>query len=243
MNLSAIIQARAGSTRLPRKVLMDLAGKPMLTRVIERARRVPGVAEVVVATTTLPGDDVVAACAHDSGARVVRGPSDDVLARYHLAIQDSACDAVLRITADCPLLDPVVTGRVVAAFTAGGCDYASNTLERTFPRGLDSEVLSRAALDTAHREATEAPDREHVTCFVWRQPTRFRLRSVADPVDRSGLRWTVDTPEDFALVDRIYAALQPATPDFAYADVLALLDRHADWSALNAHVEQKKTGI
>ena len=227
-----------GSTRLPGKVLKPLAGAPMIARVVERTRRVTCIDEVVVATSVLPEEEpLVAACAA-LDVRIVRGSPSDVLSRYALAASESRADVVVRITSDCPLISPMVTARVVEAYRAGGCDYASNCHRRTFPRGLDTEVFSRAHLDLAHAEATDPSEREHVTPFIWRRPERFPIRHVVDPIDRSGLRWTVDTPEDLELAQRLYAVLGAGGHD--YADALAVLAQHPEWTQLNSHIEQKK---
>lgn len=237
-----IIQARMGSTRLPGKVLMPLAGRPMLAHVVERMRRTAGVDEVVVATSVLPAEEPLVALCRELGTRCVRGSALDVLDRYRQAAAESDAGTIIRITSDCPLISPAVTGRVLAAFFAGDCDYCSNCNRRTYPRGLDTEVFSRSALDTAAIEACEQPEREHVTPFIRYRPDRFRLRDVVDEGDHSNLRWTVDAPEDYELAQRIFSALLPDQPVFDYPEILALLDRHPDWSALNAHVEQKKVG-
>jgi spore coat polysaccharide biosynthesis protein SpsF len=236
MRVVAIIQARMGSTRLPGKVLRPLAGRPMVQHVIDRARRAPGIAEVVIATSTLPEEEPLVAALAPLGVQVVRGSPDDVLARYAAAAEASRAEVIVRITSDCPLLSPEVTGRVVTAFQAGGCDYASNCQRRTFPRGLDTEAFSRAALDAAFAEATAQPEREHVTPFIWRRPERFRLRDVTDPVDRSHLRWTVDTPDDLTLAEAFYGEL---AVDFEYSDALAAIARHPDWATRNTHIAQK----
>ncbi|GDY12606.1 spore coat protein [Planctomycetota bacterium] len=233
----AIIQARMGSTRLPGKVLKPLAGAPMLHRVVERALRIPAVNEVVVATSVLPEESPIVAWCAGHGVRCVRGSADDVLSRYHLAAAESQADWVIRITSDCPLLSPAVSAFVLGAALAGGCDYASNCHRRTFPRGLDTEVFTRAALDQAAAEAVEPSEREHVTPFIWRRPDRYRLRDVWQPDDRSHLRWTVDTPSDFDLADRFY--LELGGGGWEYADALQVLARHPDWADLNRDIVQK----
>lgn len=230
----AIIQARVGSTRLPGKVLMPLAGQPMVAHVVARAREIVGVDAVVAAIPDLAEDDPLAAAAAAAGAEVVRGPADDVLARYHGAAALAGADVVVRITADCPLLSPLVSGNVLAAFV--DCDYASNTLRRTYPRGLDTEVLTTAALDTADREAADPIDREHVTPFIYRRPDRFRLRDVVADIDRSDLRWTVDTADDMAFATAVYDALGAA---FEMDDVLELLQRRPALAELNRSSVQK----
>jgi len=243
MKCVAIIQARLGSTRLPGKVLLPLAGKPMIARVVERARRVPGLDEVVVATTDLPVDDPLVDCLAMLGVATCRGSEADVLDRYYQAAMVAHADVVVRITADCPLLSPRVSGRVLAELLAHRdlCDYASNAQVRTFPRGLDTEAFTFPALARAHAEAHTPAEREHVTPYLYRSG-KFRLRDVADSLDHSDLRWTVDTPADFELVRRIYEALAPDNPAFEYEEVLELLSRYPDWSDLNRDVPQKALG-
>jgi spore coat polysaccharide biosynthesis protein SpsF len=239
----AVIQARMGSTRLPGKVMAPVAGRPMIDHVIERVSRIPSVDEIVVATTAEPSDDPLVDHLDGLGARVIRGSTTDVLARYWAAAESTRADAIVRVTGDCPLLSPGVAGRVVAAFLSEpDCDYASNTLVRTYPRGLDTEVFSLAALSVANAEARSSADREHVTGFIWRQPNRFRLRGVAADVDHHTLRWTVDTAEDLALVRRIFDALDSRGQPFEYADVLALLERDPALATINEHVEQRAYG-
>lgn len=236
MRTAVVIQARMGSTRLPGKVLAPVGARPMIEQVIERAARIKGADEVVVAVSDLAEDADLAKAAAATGARVVRGPAYDVLARYIVVIEAVNPDAVVRVTSDCPLLSPSVSSAVLAAFAEDDADYASNTLERTWPRGLDTEVVATEALVTAAREATSPVDREHVTPFIWRQPTRFRLRSVTTSPDRSDLRLTVDTPEDLELVRRVYAELGP---DCDIDDVLRLLTAQPSLAAVNAAIQQK----
>jgi spore coat polysaccharide biosynthesis protein SpsF len=238
----AIIQARMGSTRLPGKVLMPLAGKSVLAQVIERVRACPQVDTTVVATTTLVADNAVVAEAVRCGAEVYRGSESDVLARYVEAARQFHADTIVRITADCPLLDPALLGAMLreyrATVTPTPLDYLSNTVTRCYPRGLDAEIVSRAALETAAAEARAADEREHVTPYLYRHPQRFRQRQYApSATDHSGLRWTLDTPDDYAFLCAVYDALGPGR--FTTAEVLALLERHPEIVALNAHVEQK----
>lgn len=243
MSVLAIIQARMGSTRLPGKVLLPLGGVPMVLQVAHRAARIAGVDDVVIATSTLPEDNALAICAVEAGVACFRGDQYDVLDRYYRCALERRASVVVRITADCPLLSPAVSSRVVAAFLGGGCDYASNCGSRTYPRGLDTEVISFDALGVAWREAVAPPDREHVTAFIEMRPERFRLRNVADPdaADHSALRWTVDEPADYDLVRLIYDAF-PGRADFEYDEVLALLELHRDWATLNRDVHQKHYG-
>lgn len=242
MRVAAIIQARMGSTRLPGKVLREICGEPMIGHVVRRVRRLARVNWVGVAIPATQEDGPLADYLNTlDGVAVTRGPEEDVLARYVAAAEAAQADAVVRITADCPLICPSVSQRVVDAFLARSdeCDYASNSLERTFPRGLDTEIVSLKVLRTADSEASRASDREHVTTFVWRQPERFRLHSVADSRDRSHLRLTVDTPEDFALITRIYETVWPHRPDFDYPEILDCIAAHPGWLELNRHIQQK----
>lgn len=237
MRVVAVVQARTGSTRLPGKVLADIGGRPMIDHVLERARLIEGVDEVVLAIPDLPDDDELAGLAGTLDVAVVRGPADDVLARYLVALETVAPDGdvVVRLTGDCPLLSPAVSGTVLTGLA--DADYASNTLDRTFPRGLDTEVIRADALRAAHRLASTAAEREHVTPFIWRRPDRFRLVSVRDSEDHSDLRWTVDVAEDLEAVRAIYAELGQASMD--HRAVLDLLRRNPNLGRINAEVTQK----
>ncbi|MEZ4365056.1 MAG: glycosyltransferase family protein [Kofleriaceae bacterium] len=240
MTTAVIVQARMGSTRLPGKVLASIAGAPMLVRVVERAGKIAGVDELVVATSSSSIDDPIAELADARGWRLTRGSEHDVLARYLEAARAVDASVIVRVTADCPLLDPGVGGRVVAALDGGrAADYASNTQVRTYPRGLDVEALTREALERSARDARAPAAREHVTWHVYQHPEAFRLLDVTSPDDRSALRWTVDTPADLELARRLYAAV--GTTDFTYADALAAWDRDPTLADVNAHVAQKAT--
>ena len=244
MKVVAIVQTRMGSTRLPGKVMKPLLGLPMLARLLERLARCQKLDDVVVATTDDGSEQPIVELVDSLDVHVFRGSEDDVLTRYYGAAQRYGADVVVRITSDCPLIAPEVIDKCVGAFLASGgdVDYASNGFKRTYPRGLDTEVFGVGALEAAHNEASTPPEREHVTPFIWEQPQRFRLLDVVDAEDHSDLRWTVDTPEDFELVSKIYGALYPTNPAFSYRDVLRLLDEHPAWSNLNRHIEQKKVG-
>ncbi len=241
----AIVQARMSSTRLPGKVLVKVQGKTLLAHHIERARQASSLDAVVVATTTNPADDAIVALCGDLGFAVVRGSEGDVLSRYALAARQHRADFVVRLCADCPLIDPDIVDAIVRAFLdhGPGLAYASNRLVHTYPRGLDAEVCTAAALYEADCEATDAADREHVTPFIWRQPQRYRLLNVpCHQTDVQDHRWTVDTAEDLELVRRIIDALYPTKPQFRMQDCLAVVDAHPDWAALNSHVQQRLLG-
>jgi spore coat polysaccharide biosynthesis protein SpsF len=224
MRITAIIQARMGSTRLPGKSLADIHGKPLLERVIERTRASRRIGEIIVATTTEPADFELCRFAARCGAIWFRGGVDDVLDRTYRAAQRYHAEIIVRITADDPLKDPAVIDRVVDALLAGpGFDYASNTIEPTFPLGLDAEAFPFSTLERAWCEATDPYDREHVTPYIRRRPDLFRLASVRHSRDLSALRWTIDYPRDLEFARAVYARLDRGAV-FGMAETLALLE-------------------
>lgn len=245
MKVVAIVQARMTSTRLPGKVLREVLGRPLLGYQLERLRRCRSVDEVVVATTANRTDDPVVAFAEAEGHRVWRGSEEDVLSRMYEAACLASADVVVRLTADCPLIDPGVVDRVVGKLIDGWpeVDYVSNAVPRSFPAGLDVEAMRMEALAAAHAEALARQEREHVTPFIYNHPERFQCLSVEHRPSLAEHRWTVDHPEDFELVRRIIEALYPTKPDFDYRDVLGLLERHPDWRHLNAHVYKRPAPI
>lgn len=223
----AILQARMSSSRLPGKVMKPLAGRPMVERQIERLRRCETLSRLVVATSDDPSDDVLASFLKDIGVEAHRGPLADVLGRYVGAIEALGVSGqVVRLTADCPLADPGVIDDCVRLQARLGVDYCSNGRNRTYPRGLDVEVFNAADLLTAGREATDPYDREHVTPYLYRPGAPFTQGELVQARDESALRWTVDTPEDYAFVEKVYAALYPAKPDFTSDDIRALPFSH-----------------
>lgn len=227
-----IVQARMTSTRLPGKVLMDLAGQPMLVQQLRRLKRCLLADEIVVATTTNGADDPVVTLADAEGVRWFRGSEHDVLSRYVGAARESNADVIVRITADCPLIDPGVTDRVIQELQSNYtvCDYASNVIRRTFPRGLDTEAFFRDTLERTHRLAQSAAAREHVTYFIYRErPDLFLHRSVIDTEDNSGLHWTVDTSQDMDMVRRMYDTLKLSEVFMSYPDIINYLRVHPDW--------------
>lgn len=238
MTVVAIVQARMGSTRLPGKVLQDISGMSMLARVIGRLRACTTVDRIVVATTTAADDREVVAEAERLKVGVHCGPEHDVLARYLGAARASGADVVVRVTADCPLLDPDVVGRVIAALHRD-VDYASNTHERTFPRGLDVEALHRDTLERIGRLGVSSAAREHVTAFVMEAPSLFATRHVIADSDDSDLRWTVDTPDDLAMVRALYRELGLERDVAPYARVVAAVRERPALARANAHVVQK----
>jgi spore coat polysaccharide biosynthesis protein SpsF len=235
-----IIQARMGSTRLPGKVLKPIAGRPMLFYQIERLRRVKFSERIVVATTTSDADDPIVKFCAAQGIECTRGSELDVLSRYSDAARQFDASTVVRVTSDCPLIDPELIDRAIAAFFGSNHpDYVSNMLEPTWPYGMAVEVMTAAALSEANREARNSSEREHVTPFIYGHPERFRLESLTMTPNCSHHRWTVDTPEDFQLVTNIIENLYARKADFNMEDVLKLLAEHPDWACINAHIQQK----
>jgi spore coat polysaccharide biosynthesis protein SpsF len=238
----AIIQARMGSTRLPGKVLCDVQGQPLLMRAIIRARHASCLQGVVVATTTDVGDDAIQAFCDLHGYPVYRGSQADVLDRYYQAARLFQADVIVRLTGDCPLVDPAVIDHTVAEFFRSGVDFAANRLPpplgRTYPIGLDTEVCSIQGLERVWKEAQEPYEREHVMPYFYDLPGRFRVLRVDYPVDYGALRWTVDTAEDLEVVRRIFAHFGGRN-DFSWLEVLTLFEREPELFRLNAGVTHK----
>ena len=233
----AIVQARTGSTRLPGKILLPLLGEPVLVHVVRRLRRARLLDEVVVATTVAAADDAVAELAEANAWPLTRGSEEDLLDRYLDAARAFDAERVVRITSDCPMIDPDLVDDVVRAL-APDVDYVSNSLPpRTTPRGLDAEAFTLAALERADRDDHDPASREHATPYLYRHPEVFRLARVDLERDWSEHRWTLDTPEDYELIRRIYDAL--GRDDFGWRDVLAVVEANPGWSAVNRHVRQK----
>lgn len=242
VTVAAVIQARMTSTRLPGKVLLPAAGREMLAHQIDRVRRAATVEAICIATTVNATDDPVAALAEREGVAVFRGSEPDVLDRFVRAAGHVGATVAVRLTGDCPLTDPALIDAVVELFRTSvpPVDYATNSFPRTWPIGLDVEVASMEALRTATAEADDPYDREHVMPFLYRQPERFRIASHVAPADLSGYRLTLDERSDYELIVRVLEALLPVDPAFGWREVVALLDAHPEWRALNAGVGQKQ---
>jgi spore coat polysaccharide biosynthesis protein SpsF len=236
----AVLQARMSSTRLPGKVLLPLLGVPMLTRQIERVRQAKSLDQIIVATSTVSGDDAIAAECERAGVSCSRGSLDDVLDRFYHAVEPTSATDVVRLTGDCPLICPEIIDAVVACREHGGFDYASNAHERTFPDGLDVEVMTREALTSAWRHGRLPSEREHVTPYIWKHPEWFRSGAYRNSIDYSALRWTVDERADYALVSMIFERLYPVNTRFRMADVLHLLESEPGLGQLNAGIQQNQ---
>src|SRR5262249_50853673 len=239
-----IVQARMTSTRLPGKVLRPLAGRPMLAQQLRRLRGCKA-DDVVVATTTHSTDDPVAELARAEGVGCFRGSEQDVLSRFLGAAVQAAADVVVRVTADCPLIDPAVTDRVIDELVerSACCDYASNVLERTYPRGLDAEALFADVLARLNRLSRSAAAREHVTLLPRAEmPHLFLCHSVVDTENNADLRWTVDTEADLRMVALLYDRLDLANRPLPYREVLSYVRAHPEVSGLNAGGETWSPG-
>jgi spore coat polysaccharide biosynthesis protein SpsF len=240
MKTVCTIEARMTSSRLPGKVLLEAAGKPLLEHMIERLRRARRIDEIVIATTAEASSAPIAALADRLGVACFRGSEEDVLERVLGAARAHDADLIVETSADCPLIDPEVADLVIARFLDGGADYCSNTLQRTYPRGMDVQVFPTAVLAEVDGLTQDPPDREHVSLYIYEHPDRYRLRSVvSDRPETAAIRLTVDTAEDYALIRAIFETLYPRDPAFGLGAILALLDERPDLAALNRHVEQK----
>ncbi len=230
-----------GSTRLPGKVLRTLAGRPMLARIIDRLRACPAIANVVVATSDRDGDEAIRQLCAAQQIDCFAGSEHDVLDRFYQAAVMFHGDPLIRVTADCPLVDPGLVTKLIALFQAGGYDYVGVATgagalflgPARYPDGLDAECFTLAALERSRREATSLPDREHVTPYIWRHRDLFRCGELTSPVDYSRLRWTVDNEADFELIAQIYGALDRQGRAFGMEDVLRYLAAHPEIAATN----------
>lgn len=220
----ALLQARLSSTRLPGKVLLPLAGAPMLLRQIERVRRARRIDQIVVATSLEPSDDPLVDVLKEAGLAVHRGPLADVLARFVGALDVWPADHVVRLTGDCPLIDPEVIDATIALHLGEGADYTHNRYDPSgYPKGQDVEVISAAALRRTAAQDRSPEAREHVTWAVRNAPDLYRVARLDPQVDEGHVRWTVDTPDDYEFVRRVYEGLYPANPAFSSDDVRAFV--------------------
>jgi spore coat polysaccharide biosynthesis protein SpsF len=241
LKVAAIIQARMNSTRLPGKILYKVLDTTLLAFQIERVRCATLIDEIIIATTTNPVDEPIVDLCRKLGVAYYRGSELDVLTRYYETATVFKADVIVRLTSDCPVIDPFTVDRVIShyLFQSANLDYVSNILKRSYPRGMDTEVFSIKALRIAQHQATQMHDREHVTPYIFTNPERFRLGSIEYLSNESHHRWTVDTIEDFQLISMIIETLYPSKPNFTLEDMLVLLKEHPEWSKINAFIQQK----
>ena len=230
-----ILQARCSSKRLPEKVLKPILGKPMILRQIERLQRAKQLSKVMLATSNHEDDKKLAHVCRQNEVPVFRGNLDDVLDRFYQAsiMLPERASHLVRLTGDCPLADPHLIDQIITFHLKGNFDYSSNTLEPTFPDGLDVEIFTFKSLEEAQAKAKLKKEREHVTPYIYRNPEHFKLGSFKQAIDLSHLRWTVDEADDFELVSQIYQALYPTKPGFNTADILHWLDAHPQYKTFN----------
>ena len=244
MKVVIINQARMTSTRLPAKVIKQVLGKPLLEYQIERLKRVKLADQIVVATTINDTDQPIIDLCDRLSITSYRGSEDDVLARYHGAAIANQANAVVRVTSDCPIIDPQIIDQVIQFYldVYPKYDYVSNCSTRSYPRGMDTEIFTFQSLNEAFHQATSQSDREHVTPFIYRQFNRYNLGQINYVGNHCTHRWTVDTLEDFELIKKIIENLYPFKPEFSLEDCLELLSQNRVWASINQHIEQKQYG-
>ena len=242
MKVVAIVQARIGSTRLPGKIMKKINGITILEHVIQRISLSKHVDDIVIATTTKVADDVIELATGELGVKVFRGDENDVLSRYYFAAKKYSAEIIVRITSDCPLIDPFIIDKMIDIYKKNKFDIASNggsdKENRSFPRGLDTEVFSFNALESAFLSASENYQKEHVTPYIYENSQKVFFYK--NNIDFSKHRWTLDTEEDFVLIEEIYARLFWGCHDFFLNDIIELFNKEPELFNINAHIEQKK---
>lgn len=236
-----LIQARLGSTRLPGKPLKQVLNKPLLHYLVDRLKRVKLADELVLATTDKPQDDPLVDFSKRVDMLYFRGSEDNVLERYYLAAKQSKANIIVRITSDCPLIDPLLIDHNLALFLEKypHTDYQSNALKRTYPRGMEIEIFTFKSFEKVFTEAKRDEEKEHVTPYYYRHPELFTIENIEGDGKNSHLRLTVDTSEDFELVRKIIEELYPQKQEFTLSDIINLLKQNPEWQKINAHVKQK----
>jgi spore coat polysaccharide biosynthesis protein SpsF len=240
------MQARTGSTRLPNKILKEICGKTVLEHDIYRLKEAKMIDEIVVATTNLQEDKVIAEIAQKLNVNFFRGSEDDVLARYYYAAKENKGNIIIRVTSDCPIIDPKIIDSMVKKFIElkdkDNIDYLSNKIKATYPRGLDVEVFTFDALERCFKDGEKAYEREHVTPYIYLNPDKFKFVSYENEIDYSNFRWTLDTEEDLELIEIIYNNLYNENKMFYFEDVLKFVLDNPEISQINEHVRQKELG-
>lgn len=241
MRTVIIVQARMGSTRFPGKVLKEVLGKPLLGYLIERLKAVKQADDFIIATTDNPKDQVIVDYCGSQNAKCFRGSEENVFKRYLEAGEYTLADTVVRITADCPIIDPLIVDQIITYYLNHyqEVDYISNALMRTFPYGMEVEVFSMKSLRKAAKGKLTSDDKEHVTPVFYLHPKKFSCLNIESSKNLSKYRLTVDTPEDFNLVKHVIEALYPQNPLFSLDEIIVLLKEHPKWLKLNAHVQHR----
>ena len=241
MKIVAIVQARMGSTRLPGKVMRTILDKPIILWDIDRISSSTLIDEIVIAIPYGDENDIIDITIKQYSDKIIvlRGSESDVLDRYYKAAVQTKADIIIRITSDCPLIDPTIIDKVIEEFLNKDCDYCSNTLKLTYPRGMDTEIFTFNVLERAWNEAKEDYEREHVTPYIREHTDFFKQHNVSNEEDLSHLRLTLDTVEDFDLITKIYQHLYPAKKMFLLKDIKELLDKQPELIKINEHIMQK----
>ena len=240
MKVNVIIQARMGSSRLPGKVLLPLGGKPAIQHVIERAKLISGISQVIIATSTSPIDDPLVQFCDSIDVTAFRGSENDVLDRYYKAAALYKADGIMRLTGDCPLIDPVESGKVIEKFCETGVDYVSNTNPPMLPDGLDTEIFSIAALNKARNNAKNKPEREHVTLYIYSNPSKFKIGSVLYQEDLSRYRFTLDEADDYAFLQEVFTILKKKG-QFGYLnEIIQILKENPNILRINNHIQRNE---
>lgn len=234
MKIVAVVQARMGSTRFPNKVMRTICGTPMIGLLLERLAKAKLVDQIVLATSENPRDDSLAKHIQGLGYSIFRGSEEDVLDRYYHAAKEAEAELVVRVTGDCPLIDPGIVDETIAVFLDSDVDYVSNNAPPTFPHGLDAEIFTFQALETAWNKAKSPLAREHVTSFIT-ESGNFKQANYSYDTDYSEERWTVDEPEDFEVVQKVFEYFSPRV-NFSWLDVVALSKKHPEWFVANRHI-------
>jgi spore coat polysaccharide biosynthesis protein SpsF len=242
MNIVAIIQARMGSTRLPGKVLLEVEGRKLLEILYSRLKRSKLITEIIIATTTESVDDAIIDFCQQQKYKFFRGSEQNVLSRYYDCAVENKADVIVRITSDCPLIDPNEVDRVIEYFNKNPqYDLVSNTVKRTFPRGMDTAVFNFESLASAYNHAETNADKEHVTKYIYDKPETFNIGSVTNPLgDYNHYRLTVDTIEDYKLIEEIIKMFSKDIDSCTLRDIINILDKNPSLPLINSHIEQKK---
>ncbi len=244
MKILAIIQARMGSTRLPGKVMLKLQDKTVLEHVIIRLKQAKLIDEIIVATTTNSSDDPIIEEMNRLNIKTFRGSEENVLSRYYYAAKENEADVIIRITSDCPLIDPKVIDEMINEYKeliqSDSVDYLSNTIERTYPRGLDAEIMSFKVLEETFLNAKEDFEKEHVTPYIYQNPDKFKRVDFLNDIDYSEHRWTLDTPEDLELITQIYNEIYKGEHNFYLKDIIKLFNEKPELIEINKEIIQKE---
>jgi spore coat polysaccharide biosynthesis protein SpsF len=243
-NICIIMQARMTSQRLPGKVLIKISGKPIITLILERMRACNNISDIILAIPDTEQNDILEEYAKRINCHFFRGSENDVLSRYYRAAEAFNVDTIVRITSDCPLVDPKIIDEMIENYLNSSFDYLAVGIEGNYPRGLDAEVFSFETLKKVNTEAHLGYEREHVTPYIYGHPELFKIHflEARGKLKRPDLRLTVDTEEDLQLMREVFRNLYNNEDIFSVEEVIDLLDEHPELKALNAHVHQKELG-